>query len=34
MNNVEKKQLVYGDVLVVGIDIAKKVHLARLLGPM
>lgn len=34
MNNVEKKQLVYGDVLVVGIDIAKKVHWARVLGPM
>jgi len=34
INNVEKKQLVYGDVLVVGIDIAKKVHWARVLGPM
>ena len=34
MNNVEKKQLAYGDVLVVGIDIAKRVHWARVLGPM
>ncbi len=34
MNVVEKKQLVYGDVLVVGIDIAKKVQWARIYSPM